>query len=81
MKLFGTEWLSTKNTKNVESHGGMALLREAMGVQNKYNDRKIWRPELTEKVPTPCNKTHIKTSTQEKKQWVMFICDSFLFKI
>lgn len=40
MKLFGTEWLFERNTRNVESHGGMALLREAMGVQNKYNDRK-----------------------------------------
>lgn len=26
--------------KECWNHGGMALLREAMGVQNKYNDRK-----------------------------------------
>lgn len=38
-ELSGTEWLFKKNTRN-ESHGGMALLWEAMGVQNKYNDRK-----------------------------------------
>lgn len=44
----------------------MASLREAMGVQNKYNDRKNQRPELTEKVPTPCNKTWIKTALRRK---------------
>lgn len=33
IELFGTEWLFKKNTRNIESHGGIALVWEAMGAQ------------------------------------------------